>query len=146
MNAPDRPRRATFWIGLAIGWTLIAYGVRGVFVDANATQPAQLFAWVLGAAVVHDALIAPVVLLVSWLLSRVLNRSVANAVKVGLATSAVFVVFSWALVRGYGRRRTLPSALPLDYGRNLLVTIAAIWIAVGIYLAARWLRLARRRA
>jgi hypothetical protein len=146
MSAPGRPRGATFWIGIAIGWILIGYGVRGVFVDANATQPAQLFAWVLGAAVVHDLLIAPMVLLVSWLLSRLLDRHVANAAKMGLATSAVLVAFSWALVRGYGRRRTLPSVLPLDYGHNLLVAISVIWAALGLYLVVRSRWPGRRRA
>ena len=146
MKAPDHPRGATFWLGAAIGWTLIAYGVRGVFIDANATQPAQLFAWVLGAAVIHDAVFAPVVLGVAWLISRVANRAAANAIKLGLATSGVLILFSWGLVRGYGRRRTLPSALPLNYGRNLLITIAVIWTAVGIYTAARWLWPGRRRA
>ena len=137
MNDTHRRHGATFWIGLTIGWALIAYGVRGVFVDASATQPVQLFAWVFGAAVVHDAVIAPLALAVSWLLSRTLTRPTANALKVGLATSAVLTTFSWALVRGYGRRRTLPSALPLDYGRNLLVALAVIWVAVALYLALR---------
>ena len=137
MKVAPRRRGSTFWIGLTIGWGLIAYGVRGVFVDASATQPVQLFAWVLGAAVVHDAVIAPLALAFSWLLSRLLTRPAASALKVGLATSAVLTAFSWALVRGYGRRHSLPSALPLDYGRNLLVAIAVIWVAVAVYVALR---------
>ena len=145
MNDGQRRRGATFWIGLTIGWGLIAYGVRGVFVDASATQPVQLFAWVLGAAVVHDALIAPLALVVSWLLSSVFARRAANALKVGVAVSAVLTAFSWALVRGYRRRRTLPSALPLDYGRNLVVSLVVIWVAVALYIAVRSLLPGRRR-
>ena len=53
-----------FWLGLAVGWTVMAYALWGVFADHDATNPPGLARWVLGGALAHDVLIAPAVLLV----------------------------------------------------------------------------------
>jgi len=140
MNQP-RPRRSRlFWGGLIVGWAMIGYGVRGVFVDSAATRPTDLARWVVGAALVHDALIAPLAFGIGWLVTRALPRRIANPVKAGLGASAVLIVFSWGLVRGYGRRATVPSALPLDYGRNLVLGLAVIWIVVVAVVATASIR------
>jgi len=48
----------------------MAFGVWGVFKQASATQPLAFGAYVVGAAVVHDAIIAPLVCLAGWLVAR----------------------------------------------------------------------------
>jgi hypothetical protein len=42
-----------------------------------------------------------------------------------------------------GRRPDVPSALPLDYGTGLLVTLAAVWLGVATVAVVR--ELTRRR-
>jgi len=37
---------------------------------------------------------------------------------------------AFPLVAGYGRRSDNPSIQPLDYSRGLLITLAAVWLAV----------------
>ena len=73
---------------------MIAFGIRGALVDAAATRPRSLVAWVVGAAVVHDFLVAPLAVVIGWLVSRALPRGIANPVKVGLSASAVLVAFA----------------------------------------------------
>lgn len=145
MSNPAPQRRRLFWAGLVVGWGMIAYGIRGVFIDSAATRPTDLARWVVGAAIVHDALIAPLAFTIGWLVTRVLPRRVANPVKAGLGASFVLVTFSWGLVRGYGRRHSIPSALPLDYGRNLAISLAVIWIVVIAFAATALIRTRPRR-
>ena len=53
---PETTSRRGLLVGLAVGLPVIAYGVRGLLVDADRTQPAELARWIVGAAVVNDAL------------------------------------------------------------------------------------------
>lgn len=43
-----------FWAGVVAGWAIIAFGVWGLFMDANQTNPASWVKWFLGGALVHD--------------------------------------------------------------------------------------------
>jgi hypothetical protein len=133
-TAPDTPaahdpgrRGASFWIGLLLGGAVMAYGVTGLLDAERATQPRNLAAFFLGAGIVHDAVLAPVVVVIGWLIARVLPPWVRAPVWFALAASGILLVFTWPLVRGWGRRAANPSLLPLDYGRNVAVGLAVIW-------------------
>lgn len=124
----DVPRRgASFWIGLVLGGGLMAYGIVGLIGAERATQPRNLAAFFLGAGIVHDAVLAPVVVVTGWLIARLLPPWVRAPVWFALAASGILLVFTWPLVRGWGRRSANPSLLPLDYGRNVAIGIAVIW-------------------
>ena len=139
----DEPRGRHFWTATAIGWLVIAYGIVGLL-RAN-IDIVGFGAWFLGAAVVHDLLVAPVVFGVGWLLTRALPPPWRTPVKAATAVSAVLVVFVWPLVRGYGRSAALPSALPLDYVSNLIGALAVIWSLAVAWCAVRTVLATRRR-
>jgi hypothetical protein len=67
-------------------------------------------------------------------------RRASVPVCIGLATTMLLVLYSWPLVRGYGRTDSNLSALPLDYGRNLAVTLMVLWVCVTVWIATRWAR------
>jgi hypothetical protein len=138
-HPPDR----WFWIGAIAGLALIAIGLRGLVHDRAATQPSDLIKWLLGAGIVHDAVIAPVVVVAAWITGRIVPARARSPIRLGLAGTALLVVLIWPLVQGWGRRTANPSALPLDYGRNLIATLAVLW-AVVIVVAVVRLRSARR--
>jgi len=119
-----------FWIALVAGWVCIAAGIRGVLIDAAMTRPRLFLRWFAGPAIVHDALFAPAAVVLAWLVDRWLPRRFGTPLKVGTGLSVVLVLFSWPLVRGYGKRRNLPSALPLDYGHNVVWGLVAIWVVM----------------
>lgn len=145
-NAPSRPpRRAMFWVGVVVGWGFILFGIRGLLMDRAASAPAGFAKWFIGLAIVHDALLAPLVLVGGWLVGRALPRRAAVPVQLGLATSGLLFLYAWPLVRGYGRRESNPSALPLDYGRNFAVSLIVIWAGVGLWIAMTSLRSHWRR-
>jgi hypothetical protein len=106
----------------------MAYGVVGMIGASAATQPKNLAAFLLGAGIVHDAVIAPVVVIVGWLVSRLLPPLARVPVWFALAATGLLVAFTWPLVRGWGRRTANPSLLPFDYGRNVAIGVAVIWV------------------
>jgi hypothetical protein len=124
-----------FWLGLAAGWAVIAYGGWG-FVD-HVGRPSQTGWWVVGTALAHDALIAPVAVVVGIAITAVVPRWARGPVAGGLAVTAVVLAFSYPLLRHFGRRADNASILPLDYPRNVAIVLAAVWLVVGVSLARR---------
>ena len=53
------------------------------------------------------------------------------------------LVFSYPLLRGYGRHPLNSSTLPLDYTTNVIIVIAAIWIIAIVVIVVRTLRRGR---
>lgn len=144
IEASDESRGLAFWVGLVAGGALIAYGVVGMLGASATTQPENLVAFLLGAGIVHDALIAPIVVLVGWLVAKALPPVARVPVWFALAASGLLVGFTWPLVRGWGRRAANPSLLPFDYGRNVVVGLVAIWVVAAAAIVVR--AVVRRRA
>lgn len=138
------PSPTGLWVGLAVGVPIMAVGVRGALVDAALTHPAELARWVVGAAVVHDLLLAPAVLAAGWSARRVTPAAAWPVVRWGLVTTGVLALLAWPLVRGYGRDPAVPSLLPRDYAGGLVGAVAAVWLAVAVLCAWRRLGTARR--
>lgn len=135
----ENPSGPFFWTCLVAGAAVAGYGLAGAWADRADTRPAGLVLWLAGSGVAHDALVAPVVV-VAALATRRLPVAACLPVRLGLALSALLTVLFWPVVRGWGRSPSVPSALPLDYGRNLLVVLALVWLVVGAVVAARWTR------
>jgi hypothetical protein len=79
--------------------------------------------------------------LLVWRTSRWWGRPVGFAA----AMSAILVLFSIPLVRGYGRRVNNSSALPHDYTANLVWILVAIWTATAAVIMSRAIRRVRAR-
>lgn len=142
MTAVDRDGRehgAVFWVAVAVGWAVMAFGVVGVLDSVwLGDRPFELAAWVLGGLVVHDVLLAPLVTALGWLLAARLPAWLRGPVRAALVLTGVTLLFSYPLLRGFGRRDVNPTILPLDYGRNVVVILAAVW--VGALAVALWRR------
>jgi hypothetical protein len=139
--APDRPPAhgsPVFWAGLVLGWAIMAYGIWGFLSHAHETAPHRTVWWILGSAVAHDALVAPVVTVVGLLIAACLPRWARGPVAAGVAASGIVLAFSYPLLRHFGRRADNPSILPLDYPRNVAVVLSVIWVvAVGALVVRR---------
>jgi hypothetical protein len=137
-DLPETTSRRGLLVGLALGVPVVGYGLRGAFVDAGDTHPTELARWVIGAALVHDLVVVPVVAAVALLARRFTPPRAWPPVRAGLAATGIFVVVGWPFVRGYGRDQTNPSLLPRDYGAGLAAAVAVIWLAVAAWLAWRY--------
>jgi hypothetical protein len=132
-----------FWIALVPGWLIIAWAVRGVWRQRGGTVPRGFAHWFLGAGLVHDLVWLPAVV-VAAVATRRLPASVRWPVQAGLATTAVLTAFSWPLLRGYSRRASNRTVLPLEYGTAFATVLAVVWVAVAVAVVVPLVR--HRRA
>jgi len=143
----EQPRRGSRWQwGLYLAGAVgIAYGFIGLFTSERAPS---LVAWArfwLGGVIAHDFVLAPVAAVLAAGLVFVVPRPARGYVLAGAVISAVVTIVALPFVLGRGRSADLPSALPLNYGRGLLVTLLAVWSGIAaVAFVARAIR--RRRA
>jgi MFS family permease len=97
--------------------------------------------WLGGAVVLHDALIAPLVLLAGLVLVR---GGVRGPVRGALVVAGALTVVALPVLLRPGRRANA-SVLPLDYPRNWLIGMAAVAAVTALSLAVKGL-IHRRRS
>jgi hypothetical protein len=116
---------------------VIAWGVIGIFSNSLDTRPANLAKFVLGGALLHDLLVAPVAVLVGVLIARAVPAPARGPVQAALAVSAIIAVFAYPLVRGYGLAANNPTSLPHNYGLNLVVVLGVVWAVTAAAVVMR---------
>jgi len=121
----------------AAGLALLGEGVSLLW---DVPGPGDVLVWLAGAVALHDALIAPLVLLIGRLLVRGRLRGPVRGAL--LVAGALTLVALPPLLRPGSRAN--PSVLPLDYPRNWLITLAAVAAVTVVYAAARAVLRARR--
>lgn len=143
MNEPGRDDGHSagplFWISAALGWAIIAVGLRGVFMHSIDTRPSNLAKFVVGGALLHDLFIAPVAILAGVALARAVPGRARATVQGALVVTATLAAFSYPLVRAFGLATNNPTSVPHNYALNLLIVLGAVW-AVAAILAVRRLR------
>jgi hypothetical protein len=131
--------------GYAIGVALVALGFGGLIAHAADTRPAGWLVWFAGAVVAHDFVFVPVVLTLAALVVRLPVRYRAP-VQVAAVLGGTITLVSLPLVLGFGKSAGNPSQLPLSYGRNLLLVLAAIAVVTCVVIARRaWSARVRHR-
>ena len=121
------PRRGPlFWGSAAAGWALIGWGLRGALHHRIDTRPGQLARFLLGGALAHDLLLAPLVLLAGVALSRAVRGRWRAPVQAALFISGTLALFTYPELRGYGHGLRNPTSLPHDYAANLAVVVGAV--------------------
>ena len=116
-----------FWIAAAAGWAVIGFGLRGILQQSVDTRPPDLARFVVGGALLHDLVVAPLVILAGVVVARVVPGRFRAVVQAALVVSGVVALFSYPLVRAYGLAANNPTSLPHDYARNLLVVLGIVW-------------------
>ncbi|MGH2456282.1 MAG: hypothetical protein ACRDHD_08510 [Candidatus Limnocylindria bacterium] len=135
-----------FWPAAGVGWAVTTAGVWGLVSEPAKTRPGESVRFVVGAALVHDLLLAPVVVLAGWAVAKVVPARARGPVQAALIVSAMVVLFAVPFVRGYGRVATNPSILPRNYGAGLVVILGAVWAVAAVAVFRRWRRARSRRA
>ncbi|MFF3397794.1 hypothetical protein ACFYW6_04665 [Streptomyces sp. NPDC002659] len=92
--------------------------------------------WLAGAIVLHDGIVAPLVLGVGLLLAAVPAR---GTVRGALIVAGCLTAVALPVLLRPGTPKN-PTVLPLDYVRNWLLALAAVAVLTGVLLAARWIR------
>jgi hypothetical protein len=127
------PSRAV--LGVA-GLGLMAYGAYGLVVDTGVPGQQALVAAAL--VIGHEGIIMPTVIVVGLVAVRIVPRWARSAVQVALVVTLALVIVSIPLLAFAGASPDLPSLLPRDYRRGLLIAVAATWlIAAAVALGSR---------
>ncbi|MFD7974357.1 hypothetical protein [Streptomyces sp. NPDC059071] len=122
-----------------LGLGLIGLGAWLVAVEPD---PAGVLAWLVGALVLHDGILAPLVLAVGLLLVGRPERGLLRGTLV-VAGSVVLVTLPLLVRPGEPPN---PSALPLPYARNLAIVLGAVAVVAGaLHLVRRWRARPQRR-
>ena len=129
-------RSRAFWPMTIAGLALSVYGLVGLLGDTAVGDTMSWLTYFAGGLIVHDLVWAPFVALGSVLLLRVVPMRLRPVLQGTLIVTATVLLVAYPAVSGKGRLANNPSILPLDYPRNLLIVLAAVW-AVGCVLLVR---------
>ncbi|GIF52067.1 hypothetical protein DFJ67_5716 [Asanoa ferruginea] len=118
--------RWTRRILVAAGTGVMAYALFGALTDP-ATEPAGQLAFLAAVVIAHDAILMPLIIGLGFLIGRFAPIPVRRPIRVAAIISLAVTLIAIPFVLGRGRRPDDPSALPLDYGRGLLIILALVW-------------------
>lgn len=122
---------------LYLTWAaLIGYGAYGLL----GTEPLDWARFAATVLIAHDAVLVLLVIATGALVTRAVPGNSRAYVQSGLVIGGAVTLLAVPFVLGFGRSADLPSALPLDYGTGLAVTLAAVWTGVAAVAALRWFR------
>jgi hypothetical protein len=143
MSDPPEPLAGwRWWTGLAVGGAVGLFGLAGLLRDATKTMPLVWLRWLIGLLLVHDLVLAPLVLLAGRRLRDRAPEAWRWPVRLGLITSGVLVLAGVPVLVGVGRR-TQPhnaSVLPGNYPLALAAVLGVVWLgvlALGIWASRR---------
>lgn len=85
----------------------------------------------------HELILVPLAIGVGVLIGRFVPVTIRAVVQAALFVSVAIFVVALPGVTGKGRTPDLPSALPRDYTRGMLILLAAVWIAAAAILTLK---------
>jgi hypothetical protein len=121
---------------LAAGVLAMGYAVVGAAVQLGG-KVGGILLFLVAVLVAHDGLWLPLVLLAGTALNRLVPARHRGTVRVAAIVAAALGMAALPLALGLGRTADNPSALPLDYGRNLALVLAGIAVVSGVTTAVR---------
>ncbi|HEY4332314.1 MAG TPA: hypothetical protein VGM78_07085 [Ilumatobacteraceae bacterium] len=137
-SEPDELRRGWWFIPcFVIGWAIIVYGAMQALDNPLDSHPFALAVHVVTFDLGNDLLLVPASLIVIWLIGKLIPRVARGPVKVGLVMTAMFVIYSYPLIRRWGRRPTNSSTPPLAYGPNLAIVLGVVWLGAAVWITRR---------
>lgn len=116
-----------FWIGTAVGWAIIGYGLVLLVGDPEASWFNALRLTAIG-LVAHDAVWLPLSIGGTWLVARAIGRDVPGWIRWAGWTSAIVIAMWFPLWRGYGDRIGNDTILPRDYRASIVILLGVIWV------------------
>lgn len=128
--------------GLALAaygcWRLLALGTSNLLATMR---------WLVGGVVLHDALLAPLTILVVVVAVRLVPRSVLSAWAIALIVIAPVTILSIPVLGRFGARPTEPSLLDRHYvlGWLGLVGVVGLAILVGTFASRVAIRVTSKR-
>ncbi len=132
-----------FWRGalVAAGVLVLLYG--GVRLVSEVPQDLpELVLWMVGIVLIHDGLIAPLVVGVGWLLARTVPAPSRRYLQFALVVGGLVTVIAIPLIARQGTQRPAKALLLQNYGANLAILLGLV---AALNLAAYLVNATRQR-
>jgi hypothetical protein len=124
------------------GIGLAAFGLFRLFSEIPTHSLLVLAVWLIAALVIHDAILAPSIVGVGWLLRRYVADRGRRYLQIALIMIALITVIAVPMIFLRGSQPEAKALLLRNYGSNLILIIAIIVVITLILYA---LRVARER-
>jgi len=121
----------------AAGIALGAFGVFRLLTEIPTYSLVILAVWLVAALVIQDAILAPSVVGVGWLLRRYVPDRGRRYLQVALIMSALITVIAVPMIFLRGTQPAVKALLLRNYGFNLILIIAIIGVISLILYAVR---------
>jgi hypothetical protein len=137
---PDRPLASAArpwwrWLFVVPGLAAVGWGIAGLLRSSAEVPLGSWLVWFVGSALVHDLVVAPLVIGTGALLAKLLPRETRAPVVAALVVIGPLVLIGGLFALDPGGVPE-PGFLPLPYGRNVsllvggVLTVAVVWAAV----------------
>ena len=141
--------KAARFVLVVIGVLVIAFGAYVLVTSVRPNRIVGLATWLLGAVILHDAILSPFVVGVGLLLrraGRALTVWVLVVVQVAIVLGSVLalVVLPEIAAKHHGQKN--PTILPFDYGTRLLLVEGVLLLVVVAVLVVGVVRARGRSA
>jgi hypothetical protein len=124
----------------AAGVLLGLFGVFRLLTQIPSDDLLVLFVWLLGALVIHDGLLSPLVVGVGALVTRFVPPRARGVLQGALVVAAAVTVIALPLIHREGSQPPVKAILRQDYAANLGVLIGLIAAGAVLLYAVRVLR------
>lgn len=133
---------------IAIGLALMVVGGLVLLEDVSPTRYGGILLWLAGAIIIHDGVIAGLVIAVNLVLrkaGRAVPLGVLAIIQGAVVIGAIvaLIVFPQIVKQGIGTLN--PTILPLDYWSNLALFYGVLIAATGLAIGAYFLTASHRR-
>lgn len=136
----DKPVNPRVFAPLALaGVAMMLWGGYGLFANAAMTRPGSWFTWFLGAAIVHDLVVAPIVFVAGSMLARAIPSELRAPIQAAIAVTLLVFAATLPLVLGLGSSGE-PSVLGGNYAAGLLAVVVGVWVTTALVAGRAWRR------
>ncbi|MFJ9387529.1 hypothetical protein ACIRON_01825 [Nocardioides sp. NPDC101246] len=131
--------RATRGGLILLGTVGMAYGAWLLVSRQDLGQIVEVVLWLAAAVVIHDGILAPMVLGLGWVGGRLLPRAVARGAVTVLVLLGPATLIAIPVLGRFGAKPDNPTLLDRDYTQGLLV-FAALCVCAGVAVGLGELR------
>jgi len=131
-------------IGLTISGVLLgAYGAGRLLTEIPISSLLVLAAWMIGAVVIHDGIVSPVVVTVGWLLHRYVPARGRGYLQAGLIMGGLVTIIAIPMIHLRDSQPPIKAILRQNFAGNLTLILGIIGAGT---LVAYAIRVARDQA
>jgi hypothetical protein len=125
-----------YWAALVVGGFVMAIAVGGAFNALSLSSFGSWGTWIIGADLVNDFLVLPVVAVVGVALAKVPLGRYRAPVQAGLFASVMVLVVAYPGITEKAASDN-PTIQPLNYATATLTVLAVVWAAMALWSLLR---------